>query len=440
MAAGHAVDSGEAEEDFSEACRAGDVTVVQALLAADGDRRISGHVRLELGFLGACSGGHLGVVRELLALTGDRRIDVHAVGASGFRDACRGGHLSVVRELLALTGDRRIDVHAREEAGFREACHRGHVGVVRELLALEGDRRIGLRVVGTFGFRDACRGGQMNVVRELLALTGDRRIDVHVREEAGFREACYGGKLNVVRELLALEGDRRIGLRVVGTFGFRDACRGGQMNVVRELLALEGDRRPSLHTASGPLRRLLARQLQLDSEQLAPGFLGMLRDCVIPQAILEAAMKEACAGTKYDWSAASAQEETTGASHMARAVMHHALLHALQHTPVTHGAGLLTQGAFATLDALALCAVLPGAECRHLVGELVGCGATVPGGGAGRSIGDAFGGYYRECGWRGVSVSADEDAKDMDVSAARMRRGGRRGPVLLRAQTRAVAR
>ena len=372
MAAGHAVDSGEAEEDFSEACRAGDVTVVQALLAADGDRRISGHVRLELGFLGACSGGHLGVVRELLALTGDRRIDVHAVGASGFRDACRGGHLSVVRELLALTGDRRIDVHAREEAGFREACHRGHVGVVRELLALEGDRRIGLRVVGTFGFRDACRGGQMNVVRELLAL--------------------------------------------------------------------EGDRRPSLHTASGPLRRLLARQLQLDSEQLAPGFLGMLRDCVIPQAILEAAMKEACAGTKYDWSAASAQEETTGASHMARAVMHHALLHALQHTPVTHGAGLLTQGAFATLDALALCAVLPGAECRHLVGELVGCGATVPGGGAGRSIGDAFGGYYRECGWRGVSVSADEDAKDMDVSAARMRRGGRRGPVLLRAQTRAVAR
>jgi len=38
MAAGHRIDTGEADVDFSEACRAGDVTVVRELLAAvDGD-------------------------------------------------------------------------------------------------------------------------------------------------------------------------------------------------------------------------------------------------------------------------------------------------------------------------------------------------------------------------------------------------------------------
>ena len=127
-----------------------------------------------------------------------------------------------------------------------------------------------------------------------------------------------------------------------------------------------------------------------------------------------------------------------------RAVAHHVLICALHNgaaqrqTREACGAlnvvPVLTGGAWPALDALALCAVLPGAECRHVVGELGGCGAAVPGG-EGRSIGDAFGGYHRECGWRGVAVPVDAGAADVltDVAVgALVRRSGRRGAVLLR--------
>ena len=147
-------------------------------------------------------------------------------------------------------------------------------------------------------------------------------------------------------------------------------------------------------------------------------------------------MKQACTASLPD----AQQERTQVHPGAAQAISQHVLLHALQRTLVTHGAGLLTGGACPALDALGLCAVLPGAECGHLVGELGGCGAAVPGG-AGRSIGDAFGGYHRECGWRGVDVPVAEPVDaGVDVSVECMVwslcRVGRRGPVLRRARSR----
>ena len=425
--------------DFSAACSIGDLGVVRELLGLDGDRRIDVHAEQEAGFRWACQHGHLGVVRELLGLDGDRRIDVHTREEAGFRAACRRGRLGVVRELLGLDGDRRIDVHAEQEAGFRWACQHGHLGVVRELLGLDGDRRIDVHVRDEEGFQKACEQGHVDVVRELLVLTGNQCIDVHAMKEAGFRWACEQGHVDVVRELLVLTGNQCIDVHAKEEAGFRWACQLGHVNVLRELLALDGDRCMPLSTPlAGPLCRLLAQKLGLGAGHQGRALVGLLQDCVIPQFVLEVAMKQAYAGDEYEWAVSIAQESIRAGSPVAQSMMHHVLLHALQRTPVTHGTGLLTGGACTALDALALCAVLPGAECRHLVGELVGCGAAVPGGGEGRSVGDAFATYYCECVWRGVSVSADEDAKDMDVSAARMRRGGRRGPVLLRAQTRAA--
>ena len=106
---------------------------------------------------------------------------------------------------------------------------------------------------------------------------------------------------------------------------------------------------------------------------------------------------------------------------------------------------MLTRGACPALDALALCAVLPGAKCRHLVGELAGCGAAVPGGAEGRSIGDAFGEYHRECVWRGVGVPVDGDISAEGSGAhagvgGLLRRGGRRVPLLMRWSVRAAGK
>ena len=99
---------------------------------------------------------------------------------------------------------------------------------------------------------------------------------------------------------------------------------------------------------------------------------------------------------------------------------------------------MLTGGASPALDALTLCAVLPEAECRHLVGELVGCGVAVPGGEKVWSIGDAFSAYYQQYVWRGVAVPVDEGAKATDDLAALLCRAGRRGLVLHRAEARAA--
>ena len=151
-------------------------------------------------------------------------------------------------------------------------------------------------------------------------------------------------------------------------------------------------------------------------------------------------MKQAYAGDEYEWAVSIAQESIRAGSPVAQSMMHHVLLHALQRTPVTHGTGLLTGGACTALDALALCAVLPGAECRHLVGELVGCGAAVPGGEEVWSIGEAFATFYRKCVWRGVSVPVDEGAKATDDLAALLCRAGRRGLVLRRSHSRAAFR
>jgi len=423
------------------ACHQGHLDVVRELLALDGDRRIDVHFESSdiPGVWGshpfglACHGGYLPVVRELLALDGDRRIDVHAGDEDGFREACTNGNLDLVRELLALDGDRRIDVHADEEAGFRKACAVGHLDVVRELLTLESDRRINVHAGEITGFRDACINDRSTVVHELLALGGDRRIDV-CAERNILPLTCRAGSLGVVRELLALDGDRHIDVHARGEFAFVVACAAQQVAIVRELLALDDGRRPSLQLVGPSLVECITDELQYYSTDSTPALLALLRDCVIPQSILEAAMKRACAGGECDWPALEEQARLIGGSEAAQAVMHHALLCVLQDTPVPCGAGLLTGGASPALDALALCAVLPGAECRHLVGELGGCGAAVPGG-AGRSIGDAFGGYHRACGWRGVGAPVDAGAADVlaDVAVgALMCRMGRRGPALRR--------
>ena len=285
-------------------------------------------------------------------------------------------------------------------------------------------------------------------MRELLALDGGLRIDVHMhaKEQEGFRLACHQGHLAVVSELLALDGNRRIDVHAEEEEGFRLACRHGQLGVVRELLALKGDRSPSLQHTAAPLRELLSAQLQYASLSTAPSFLALVRACSIPEPSLEAAMKHACVRQAYDGLLPETQYSATQACFAAASVItNHVLLHPLQRTPVSHGIALLTPGACPAVDALALCAVLPGAECRHPVGELGGCGAAVPGGGAGRSIGDAFGGYYRACGWRGVPVpvdgcvSAEGAGADAGVGAL-LHRGCRRVPLLMRSSSRAAGK
>ena len=461
------------EAGFRSACWSGHLDVVRQLLALGGDRRIDVHARQEEGFREACEQGHLGVVRELLGLGGDRRIDVHvkkeegfrwacAEGRldvvlellalkgeqqpadftveAGFREACNRGQLDVVRELLALGGDRRIDVHAGNELGFRGACAEGQFDVVLELLALQGNRRIDVHAENEDGFREACKGGRLEMVCGLLGLTGDRRIDVHADDEGGFRWACQQGHLNVVCELLALDGDRRIDVHAVEEASFRVACNRGHLPVLHELLALDGDRRPHFESVAGKLQHQLAHQLQLGSKKRSRDFTGLIRGCVTPQFILEAAMKHRCMLDVRGFTLADAQHRRQVCPTAAQATSHYVLLHALQGTPVSYGAGLLTGGASPALDALTLCAVLPGAECRHLVGELVGCGAAVPGGEEVWSIGEAFATFYRKCVWRGVSVPVDEGAKATDDLAALLCRAGRRGLVLRRSHSRAAFR
>jgi len=209
----------------------------------------------------------------------------------------------------------------------------------------------------------------------------------------------------VVRELLGLGGGRRIDVHVRDEEGFRAECRQGHWPLVRELLVLGGDRYPHPHRVSGHLQPLLARQLQSNSGLSAPDFLGLLRDCVVSQAILEAAMKEVSTHAEFGWQCADAQHRIQLYPKAAEAVSHHVLLYALQCAPAAQGASLqslVMEKACLALNALALCAVLPGAECRHLVGELVGCGAAVPGGEEGRSIWGCLRG--------GVSVPVDAGA------------------------------
>ena len=385
----------------------------------------------------ACQTGDISLLHELLALDGDQYIDVHAGGEAGFRWACACGHLNVVRELLTLGDARRIDVHARNENGFQEACLLGHLDIVRELLALEGDRRIDVHAGEEAGFRNACTCGHLTVLCELLALRGDRCIDVHARDESGFQEACMLGHLDVVRELLALTGDRRINVHARNECGFRTACGCGRLDVVRKLLALDGDRHVNVESVAEVLQHLLARQLQSDSGQRTPGLLELLRDCAIPQPVLEAAMKQACAGTEYVWP--SADGKTQGYRQAAQAISHHVLLHTLKRTRVPHRSGLFTSQVSPALNALALCAVLPGAECPHLVGELSVCGVVLRRD-TRRRVGETFLAHYRMLCWVGVRVPVDEGVDEAPGVAALMCRHGRRGAVLRRVQARAAAK
>jgi len=85
--------------------------------------------------------------------------------------------------------------------------------------------------------------------------------------------------------------------------GMLEACYYNHLSIVRELLSLQGNRAPHIQRVARPLRQLLARQLQLGAGQRLPVFPHLLRGSGIPQAILEASMKEACVNETHDWPA-----------------------------------------------------------------------------------------------------------------------------------------
>lgn len=347
-------------------------------------------------FCKACRTGNVDKVRELLSLGGNHRIDVHAHDDWAFGLACQEGHLAVIRELLALEGDRRIDVHAADDRAFGVAVQEGRTYVVQLLLALEGDRQVSANAELEWPFRYACQSGYVGVALALLELQGDRRVDVHAKFDDALHAVIRKGHLQVVHVLLGLTGDRGVQWGALGGSLLSTASWYGRAGIVHVLLAswskhadeaksnveadgseADGDGRHlsdkqvhqevSLSEAIATcLRPALKRSLGVSQELLRFGPVG---HSVLPLVLRVAA------GYCPSLTGAALEHPQPTRTLRAQEVVRMVLLHILSERKAAgglvdgRGSCVLgpTAGHAPLLDCLAVCALLPAAECNHVL-------------------------------------------------------------------------
>ena len=235
-----------------EACKHGDATLIELLLASGVDVSVSGtkperydHIPYEEAtpLHAACANNHLSIVRLLL----DHGADIEKTNNSSATPliaAVSANNLSVIRSLL----DAGADVnHAVDVTPLSEAAEKCELKIVQELLS--AGAIIGGPSTKENALTRACRGRQHIVTELLLANLRGNEYEAEIRGEA-LSAAVECGDYDIVR--LLLEHGVSPSFEML-----RRACAAGVLEVVKMLVDTgidvnedDGDDEPLLHVAA----------------------------------------------------------------------------------------------------------------------------------------------------------------------------------------------
>ena len=198
-----AAPSKAARDNLNDASEAGDLSRVNALLAAKADVNATdpdGTAALYL----AAQNGHVEVVKALLAAKANVNAKT-ANGATALFIASAYGHLEVVRALLAANADVTVKRAGDGGTALFIAAQEDRLEVVKALIAANAD----VNATGIYGSTPLIQAaglGHLEVVRALLSANAD----ANARRANGYTAlmiASARGRLDMVRALLAAKVD-----------------------------------------------------------------------------------------------------------------------------------------------------------------------------------------------------------------------------------------
>ena len=142
---------------FIEACKSGDISVIERYIREGGDPSDYDNAAIRW----ASNYGHTEVVKLLLS---DRRVDPSDDNNATIRWASKYGHTEVVK---LLTNDERVDPSADSNYAIQWASVNGHIDIVK--LLLEADRVIMKGIaLGQEGVLDYISSERERKIKELV--------------------------------------------------------------------------------------------------------------------------------------------------------------------------------------------------------------------------------------------------------------------------------
>lgn len=208
-----------------DACRRGDLSLVQRLVAED-PRRVSAerNAKGNTALIIASWYGHLEIVTWLVTEAGaDPRTERGCDGISAWLAACASNNLDVAQWLLREDGDCYRQRADNQAPAFLLACALGHLDVARWLHAC------GLRIEperdadGADALFYASYLGHLDVVKWLMCEAGR-----HGRSDltAAIATACQRGRFELVHCLIGQDGkSQQDAILYACEFGYMDAVR-----------------------------------------------------------------------------------------------------------------------------------------------------------------------------------------------------------------------
>ena len=167
-------------KDFLEACKEGNLVLVESLLESIKIRTLHSSVWM------ASENGHLEVVKYLVENGADFRVlDNRAV-----RHASVNGHIEVVKYLV----EKGADFRARDNHAVTAASANGHLEVVKYLVEKGAD----FRACYDYAIRIASTCGNLEIVKYLVEMGADFRA----LDNQAVRWASHNGHLEVVKYLI----------------------------------------------------------------------------------------------------------------------------------------------------------------------------------------------------------------------------------------------
>ncbi len=167
--------------------------------------------QLNKAFIDACKDGDLDVVQYLLTSSElQEHADIHADDGGGIMLACRNGHLDIIRYLLTSPELKEPPNIQHLLTGIMLACINDNLTIV-EYLFTSPDLHCYSETVAKKGvfFGWACDAGSLNVVKYLLNSLNLGKIDIE-DIKSGYVSACRNNRGKVIKYLLSLNTEHYI--------------------------------------------------------------------------------------------------------------------------------------------------------------------------------------------------------------------------------------
>lgn len=214
-------------------------------------------------FRNACRKGQLDIVQWLISLDNKYcKIDIHEYMDLAFHETCKYGHIKVAKYLISLESthgkinihetnckhsdnpdDRESEFYHRMEfnkGAFYEALINNHIDILNYLFSLE-DTHGKIKLKNDY-FIKFCFQGNIEMIKYLLSLEETHgKIDIHAESESGLRQMCFhNSNLDHVKYLFSLEKTHgKFDIHVLNENIFLTLMNKNKIDVIKYLSSLE---------------------------------------------------------------------------------------------------------------------------------------------------------------------------------------------------------